>query len=135
MPIVKSNYHPEWSTISLQVREEAGWQCEWCAAPGGKVIQRFPGGSWAIVEECRAHPTAALERTEGMTWKRLKFHHLTKIVLTVAHLDRDSTNNQRENLACLCQWCHLNHDRHAQHLPNKKYGRNHRNFPQLKLEF
>ena len=135
MPIRKSDYPPDWDAISIQVRTEAGWKCEWCQAPGDKVVRRFPGGSWAEVEQIRAEPTAALEETAGMTWKRLKFHGLTKIVLTVAHLDRDSTNNDRENLACLCQQCHLNYDRPSQHIPNRKYGRFHTKHPQLKIEF
>jgi len=33
------------------------------------------------------------------------------IVLTIAHLDHDTTNNSDENLAALCQKCHLNYDR------------------------
>jgi len=36
------------------------------------------------------------------TWKR--------IVLTTAHLDHDTTNNNENNLAALCQRCHLAYD-------------------------
>ncbi len=32
------------------------------------------------------------------------------IVLTVAHLDHDITNNSDDNLKALCQRCHLNYD-------------------------
>jgi len=32
------------------------------------------------------------------------------VVLTVAHLDHDPANNTDENLAALCQRCHLRHD-------------------------
>ena len=51
-------------------------------------------------------------------------HPLTgsRVVLTVAHLDRDRTNNRFDNLAALCQRCHLNHDR-CEHIRNRKYGR------------
>jgi len=49
----------------------------------------------------------------------------SKVILTVAHLDRDRTNNRFKNLAALCQRCHLNHDR-AQHIQNRKYGREYR---------
>jgi len=31
-------------------------------------------------------------------------------VLTIAHLDHDTTNNADENLAALCQRCHLSYD-------------------------
>jgi len=32
------------------------------------------------------------------------------IVLTIAHIDHDTTNNADSNLAALCQKCHLSHD-------------------------
>ncbi|NPV54540.1 MAG: HNH endonuclease [Firmicutes bacterium] len=32
------------------------------------------------------------------------------VVLTVAHLDHDPTNNDPENLRALCQLCHNRHD-------------------------
>lgn len=34
-----------------------------------------------------------------------------KIVLTIAHLDHDITNNDASNLKALCQKCHLNYDK------------------------
>ena len=39
------------------------------------------------------------------------------VVLTIAHLDHDPTNNAPENLRALCQRCHLRYDAkiHAQH--------------------
>jgi len=33
-----------------------------------------------------------------------------KIILTIAHLDHDITNNDFANLKSLCQRCHLSHD-------------------------
>jgi 5-methylcytosine-specific restriction endonuclease McrA len=39
------------------------------------------------------------------------------VVLTTAHLDHDDTNDARENLAALCQRCHLRHDL-KQHMAN-----------------
>lgn len=35
----------------------------------------------------------------------------SKIVLTIAHLDNDPTNNNYDNLRALCQKCHLNYDK------------------------
>jgi len=35
----------------------------------------------------------------------------SRVVLTVAHLDRNPANNAESNLAALCQRCHLNYDR------------------------
>lgn len=36
--------------------------------------------------------------------------NVTRIILTIAHLDQDKTNNDYENLAALCQKCHLGID-------------------------
>lgn len=36
---------------------------------------------------------------------------LFKIVLTIAHLDHDPTNNNPSNLRALCQKCHNNYDK------------------------
>jgi 5-methylcytosine-specific restriction endonuclease McrA len=33
------------------------------------------------------------------------------VILTIAHLDQDRTNNADSNLAALCQRCHINHDK------------------------
>ena len=42
-----------------------------------------------------------------------------KVVLTVAHIDHNRRNDERSNLASLCQRCHLNHDR-EQHTATAK---------------
>ena len=49
----------------------------------------------------------------------------SKVILTVAHLDRDRNHNRFANLAALCQRCHLNHDR-QDHIRNRRYGRYHK---------
>jgi len=56
----------------------------------------------------------------------------SKIVLTVAHIDHDKNNNRFNNLAALCQKCHLKHDIN-QHTDNRKYGRNWKGKHQTKL--
>ena len=48
-----------------------------------------------------------------------KPHPITgsRVVLTIAHLDHDTCNNDPKNLKALCQKCHLTYDAqlHAQH--------------------
>jgi len=153
MPIRKEDYPPNWKEISLQVREAAGQRCQWCGVPNGQAIYRVPRAEKTrlrilCTEEFRqynvdwryAPPTVFMpgscnvERTNEMKAKRLRLHGFTRIILTVAHLDRDRTNNALENLAALCQRCHLNHDRQAQHIPHRKYGRNHDREHQKKLD-
>jgi hypothetical protein len=88
MPMDKRTYPANWNEISLDVRNDAKWRCEWCGAASK-----------------RPHPTTG-----------------SKVILTVAHLGTahedgtkgDKTNKmdiRRENLAALCQRCHLNYDR------------------------
>lgn len=57
----------------------------------------------------------------------------SKVVLTVAHIDRNKSNNRFENLKALCQRCHLSHDL-PQHINNRRYGRNYK-INQLNLDF
>jgi tRNA(Ile)-lysidine synthase TilS/MesJ len=42
-----------------------------------------------------------------------------KIVLTVAHLDHNLSNNDYSNLKALCQKCHLNYDK-EHHSKNRR---------------
>lgn len=134
MPIRKQDYPPNWKEISLQVRTEAGNRCEWCLARNGRIILRHgphdPTG-WTEIAQV-IETTGEVVEAETLSWARLRFHGLTKIILTVAHLDRDSRNNDRSNLAALCQRCHLRHDVH-QHIANRRYGRYHAKAQQLKL--
>ena len=114
MPINYSHYHPKWTLISRLVRyHRAKNQCEWCGAPNGQYIYRLQKGctAWAIWPE-------------GMQGEALGLdgHKPSRVTLTVAHIDRDRTNNRFSNLAALCNGCHLNHDR-AAHAYSRRYGR------------
>ena len=61
-------------------------------------------------------------------------HPLTckKVVLSVSHLNHDTTDNRSENLKALCQFCHLKQDRNDNRM-RKKYGHNHAKQPKLPL--
>lgn len=114
MPINYKEYHPKWSLISRLIRRiRAGNKCEWCDAPNHELIYRPVKGSdkWLLWPE-------------GMQSEALNLdgYKATKVVLTVAHIDHDKTNNRFYNLAALCQRCHLLHDA-RQHAFNRKYGR------------
>lgn len=143
MPIRRELYPADWPAISLEVRSAAGWCCEWCGAPHLKVIQRT--GRWQQVGEHRVdwkivtsvlettgllEPLGEFVPTAGMKARRLRYHGLTKIVITTAHLDRDPANNDRANLAALCQRCHLRYDI-MQHVRTRKYGVGHEEQPKL----
>jgi|SRR6185369_17923719 5-methylcytosine-specific restriction endonuclease McrA len=76
MGMNKEKYPPDWDEMSLRLRNEVGWCCEWCGAKYGEP-----------------HPETG-----------------SIVVLSVAHLNHDTTQNERDNLAVLCARCHLRYD-------------------------
>lgn len=88
MPVDKQRYPSNWRKVSLTIRRIAGWRCEWCQIANGAPLPSGRAG---------------------------------KVILTVAHLGtayangqpgnkRDKHDVRRENLAALCQACHLRYD-------------------------
>lgn len=98
-------YPADWPEISARIRERAGDRCEWCGATNGAVGYRDQAGVF--------HELDAFE-AEGAV---LDGQHVITIVLTVAHLDHNPANCDDNNLAALCQRCHLRYDarEHARH--------------------
>ena len=87
MPIDRSKYPDNWEELSRWIRfTRASGKCE-----------GIPGHKWR--ENCKAVHGRPSPYTGAM------------VVLTVAHLDHDTRNNDLENLRALCQYCHLNYDR------------------------
>lgn len=121
MPINYKDYHPRWKKISEFIRfYRAGNRCEWCK------VENYAVGYWiegCFITEDRVREY--LDRTGIDLTERIgPDAKPIKIILTVAHLDRNVKNNSFFNLAALCQRCHLNYDR-SQHVRNRRYGRRH----------
>ena len=88
MPFQAERYPSNWKEISIRIREREDSRCKWCGA-----------------ENYKPHPVTG-----------------SRVVLTVAHLGvdlpdgmpgdkRNKMDVRDENLAALCQRCHLNYDR------------------------
>lgn len=110
MPMDYSKYPKNWKEISLSIRNREKWECKWCGAKNGQ-------------------PNPATG---------------SKVVLTVAHLGTPHTDGtpgdkhdkmdvRPENLAALCQRCHLNYDR-DEHIINAAKTRRQRKINAGQLE-
>jgi 5-methylcytosine-specific restriction endonuclease McrA len=137
MPIRKELRHlyrgPKWQAIRARILERAGYKCELCGAPNWTVVLRVFG--WWTDANLRStvwsmEGTIAGERMIMLPWRSASangpfeqvscfpcttHHRWVSIVLTIAHLNHDATDNRDANLAALCQWCHLAHDRRFHH--------------------
>lgn len=113
MPIrreLRQHYPRNWREISQRVRfERAGGRCEKCGRPHGMVLRVLPDGRWldgaGVWRDGRGRPARWPDLED---WTRMR---TTRVVLAAAHLDHDPANNRARNLRCLCQRCHMVHDR------------------------
>lgn len=123
MPIDYKKYHPKWSLISRLIRtKRAKNRCEWCDVENHSIIDKETRQQASIQQLLEYESIIQMPNLKIAKSKVLKKLGLTKIVLTVAHLDHDKKNNRFDNLKALCQKCHLNYDL-KHHVENRKYGR------------
>ena len=64
--------------------------------------------NWAEIS--RSVRTEAGNKCELCGVSNYTIRDKARIILTVAHLDNDPTNNERKNLKALCQRCHNRYD-------------------------
>jgi hypothetical protein len=96
----KSKYPKDWTEISKRIRERDGQKCKKCGVRNGVYGCRDQDGNFYTEGEIDRNGVAP-----GVILGKA-----IKIVLTVAHLDHDTSNNLDGNLAALCQRCHLQLD-------------------------
>ena len=102
----KKDYPKNWRWLSKQIIADAGNKCELCYAPNGVRVER--------VGKKEARPWYIPE-----IWELSADTTLTKIVLTVHHIDGDKSNNTKQNLIALCQKDHLRLDL-QKHMANRR---------------
>lgn len=102
MPIKKENYskYPggspnskEWKALRSRILERELHLCRLCHVGNGWHVWRDESGKWFLFGD----PNAP-ERKPG--------RQPIRIVLTIAHLNQDPSDNRDVNLAALCQRCH-----------------------------
>lgn len=120
MSIDYSKYPANWKTeIRPRILARAANRCERCgvknnihiirsAENGARFIELDAEGDYMIDGEYIKMSEEPSEFADSA---------LTRVVLTIAHLDHDITHNDDSNLMALCQRCHLLHDgkMHATH--------------------
>ena len=118
MPCDYSKYPKNWfSEIRPAILNRAGHSCENCGVQNYLFGYRGEDGkfyTWDFIEK-------ELNENGIDLFETVLKHHIgkngqiskkaTKIVLTVAHIDHDISNNDYSNLKALCQKCHLHHDK------------------------
>lgn len=130
MPIDYRNYPPDWKTrIRPAILERAGHKCERCGAPNSQQIIR---GKFQIIPSKNTGLDLYMDSNmklfnantgerllEDFYWDSEFSQKAIKVVLTIAHLDHNTANNDFSNLKALCQRCHLHHDK-DHHAANRK---------------
>jgi len=116
MPCDYSRYPKDWKQIRERILQRENNCCKECGVKNYDIGYRDDLGGWHPIE-CSHQGDADAEWAKSVGWK------IIKIVLTVAHLDHDVTNNSDENLAALCQLHHLRLDS-KQHKENSRITRN-----------
>lgn len=141
MPIDYTKYPKNWkSEIRPAIIQRSKGRCESCGLRNHSVGYRDSDGRFNGTCGNLPHDLAG----EGLSYPLLlpltykeavEFREICNesrwtyeekyfiIVLTIAHLDHDITNNDPANLKALCQKCHLNHDKEL-HSKSRKATRN-----------
>ena len=102
MPIKPENrklYPKNWKEIRKQILERANNKCEFCGVENYAEGYRDKNGNFI--------ESIGMQQEADM----LDGEKIIRIVLTIAHLDHDPTNNSPNNLRALCQKCHNTYDK------------------------
>lgn len=115
---------PEWEAIRERILVRDRQRCKFCTRPNGQLIATRIGDG--PDDRGRVSRRMFWRREDSLVWMNETGWRLTveeyelalsfrlyycRVQLGVAHLDHDWRHNWDENLAALCRWCHLMHDR------------------------
>lgn len=106
-----------------RILARAGNCCERCGKPNRSQVATTSGrgifGYWMVWALIDADGSVVGQWTDDRAqWASVETYsefsgqfRAIRVVLTVAHLNHVPGDDRDENLAALCQWCHLIHDR------------------------
>lgn len=114
MPIDYKDYPSDWKTvIRPAILTRAFNHCEFCNIKNGIVVIRGERNGTECYQDDNGYIYDANTSYKiGEDYLGAGFTKgFTTIVLTIAHLDHDTTNSDYANLRALCQRCHNIYDR------------------------
>jgi len=103
MPCDYSKYPKNWKEIRARILQRDNYCCKVCGVYNYSIGWRDKNEKWHPVE-------CSFQGDEEAADAVRSGYKVIKIVLTIAHLNHDITDNRDENLAALCQLHHLRHD-------------------------
>ena len=129
MPCDYSKYPTNWKTeIRPNILKRAKNCCEWCGVPNKKSI--FRGFINLYTEGKKTEKLEVYQDIEGNIYNAANSEFIKcdcyesiyplsgnenqkaiLVILTIAHLDHNITNNDYSNLKAGCQKCHITHDK------------------------
>jgi len=117
----KHRYAWDWTLISARIKfARAKLRCERCSLKDGEIIIRHKNTSIEHVSKERIaesnHWAKLNKKSILQGYKRSGF---TRIVISVAHLNHDESDNREINLLAMCQKCHNMHDRQNNRLRSR----------------
>lgn len=99
MPTNKYRYPPEWrDRIRPRILRRADHKCESCKVPNNALIMYDKSGAWLQMDD------------HMLAWANRNGHPVTRVTLTIAHVNQIVTDNRDDNLRAWCQKCHISHD-------------------------
>lgn len=118
MPIrreVRHHYRgPGWELARRRILKRSGGRCEWCAKPDRTEVLAAPDGRWTLEPSPASSPVGPWRDDKGRPaeapWGPSIPIKCVFVVLTIAHLNHEPGDDRPENLAALCQRCHLRYD-------------------------
>ncbi len=130
MPIDYKKYPKDWKTkIRPDILKRAEDKCEECGIDNYLLICRgvYDGLDAYQIVDC-GERDSQIFNAEDSTYLGSDYYldsdnnKIIKVVLTIAHLDHDISNNDYSNLKAMCQRCHLNYDK-KHHIKNSNATR------------
>ena len=106
MPMDRSLYPSDWDEIALAIKNDADWQCKACGRPCRRPEETFD----ELYQRLPSYWEPYWWSWEESDYERVKIASPHRFKLTVAHLDHNPQNCDRNNLRAWCTPCHARYD-------------------------